>query len=306
MEPFFNLLQKKVMNRRSQTTREELRTADRDVDRRHLPSTSQSGLAGTADANRIRDHHERTGRTPWLTNLSPIRASDPNTIPIRSAGSISPMQRLTCEQLSTFALASLENARRLYDDAALLYQAGRIPGAFMTLGLAADELGKHVIVVAMPAREDTEAEWGKFWKRINSHIEKVGTATFHNWLHDFENLDSPPPKAKDFHLKRLDATYVDLRDGILRTPTEMISSQELAAVFAMVTEELQAAEQVFGSVTIATLTIHMQNVRDTRHEIPADPKERMLLLAQGLALRNDLLANNNEGSSTGVSEAPRP
>lgn len=48
-----------------------------DVDRAYLPSTSQSGSAGAFDADRIRDHHEQTGRTRCLTNLSPKRASDP-------------------------------------------------------------------------------------------------------------------------------------------------------------------------------------------------------------------------------------
>ena len=84
------------------------------------------------------------------------------------------MNSLSSEQMAAVALESLANARRLYDDAVLLRQADRLPSAFMVAGLAADELGKHVLVAAFyGAREETDAEWRNFWRRFRNHESKL-------------------------------------------------------------------------------------------------------------------------------------
>ena len=75
MESFFSLLQKNVLNRRSWATRDELRIAIRNLDRADVPPTAQASSAGAFDSGRVRSHHERTGRTRCLTQLSPTRAA---------------------------------------------------------------------------------------------------------------------------------------------------------------------------------------------------------------------------------------
>src|SRR3954451_13467833 len=84
------------------------------------------------------------------------------------------VNRLTAQQAADVAIHALANARRMHDDAVFLRHAGRLPSAFMVAGLAADELGKHVIVTSFFGRNDTDAEWRKFWRRFRQHEAKLG------------------------------------------------------------------------------------------------------------------------------------
>jgi hypothetical protein len=68
----------------------------------------------------------------------------------------------------------------------------------MLAGLAADELGKHVLVASFYYREATDAEWRKFWRRFRDHTEKLGDALIGAWVGDLLT-DDPPPRVSDFH-----------------------------------------------------------------------------------------------------------
>lgn len=67
--------------------------------------------------------------------------------------------KLTSRQLAELSLSALGNAQSLFDDARRLETAGRHASAFLLAGLAADELGKHILVTSFPARRPDEAEW---------------------------------------------------------------------------------------------------------------------------------------------------
>ena len=82
------------------------------------------------------------------------------------------------------ALEALVNARRLYDDAMSLRQSDRLPSAFMVAGLAADELGKHILVTSFCNRDQTDEEWRKFWRRFRNHQSKLGDALLNAWAGD--------------------------------------------------------------------------------------------------------------------------
>lgn len=68
------------------------------------------------------------------------------------------MRRLSTQQMAEVALAALANARRLLADATFLRVSGRTASAYVLAGLAADELGKHVLVASFFGREDTDTE----------------------------------------------------------------------------------------------------------------------------------------------------
>ena len=70
MESFFALLQKNVLNRQSWTTREELRIANRDLDRADVSPAPQAGPPGTIDADRVRNHHGHNSRTGCITTVT--------------------------------------------------------------------------------------------------------------------------------------------------------------------------------------------------------------------------------------------
>jgi AbiV family abortive infection protein len=78
--------------------------------------------------------------------------------------------------MAELSLAALANARRLFDDAVRLKADGRVASAYLLAGLAADELGKHVLVTSFYGREETDAEWRRFWRRFRDHQEKLGNS----------------------------------------------------------------------------------------------------------------------------------
>jgi AbiV family abortive infection protein len=135
------------------------------------------------------------------------------------------MKRLTYKQMAEVALEVLANARRLYNDAALLQRVGRLASAFMVAGLGADELGKHVLVASFyGSREDTDEQWRKFWRRFRNHQSKLGDALLGAWMADLFTED-PPPDVATFHQERLLSTYVDIGpDGAVTVPVRLVRS----------------------------------------------------------------------------------
>ena len=79
--------------------------------------------------------------------------------------------------LGRAAIASLENARRLADDARLLVDNGRFPTGHAVAVLALEELGKHVMCVAAGGRMLAEPEYASgFASRFRSHLAKLKNA----------------------------------------------------------------------------------------------------------------------------------
>ena len=63
------------------------------------------------------------------------------------------------------------NARRLFEDASTLHEAGRTPSALALAILSIEESGKISILRQMVLCE-TEEEWRKAWKDYRSHTSK--------------------------------------------------------------------------------------------------------------------------------------
>ena len=159
------------------------------------------------------------------------------------------MKRLTFQQMADVALQALANARRLYDDALLLLGADRLPSALMVTGLSADELGKHILVASFYVRDQTDAEWRKFWRRFKRHEEKLGDALLGAWSGDLVNLESPPDAAS-VHLERLAATYVDVSDdGTTRAPSDVVVRDRVIEVLRLLEPELAYCESVVSHMT---------------------------------------------------------
>ncbi len=94
----------------------------------------------------------------------------------RSTISAELMQRLSDIQMVELSLEAMRSARRLLDNAQALARAQRLPSAFMVAGLAADELGKHILVTSFYVRAGTDDDWRKFWHRFRIHRQKLGDA----------------------------------------------------------------------------------------------------------------------------------
>ncbi|MPZ61580.1 MAG: AbiV family abortive infection protein [Propionibacteriales bacterium] len=174
------------------------------------------------------------------------------------------MRRLTSELMAELALEALSNARRLLDDATHLYDQGRLPSAYMLAALAADELGKHVLITSFyGAREDSAEEWRKFWKRFRLHEFKLGDALWAAWVGDLDTED-PPPKIKEFHQRRLSATYVDVGDdGLVQTPSRSISAADVDRALGVVSGELKFCETALKGATPRALARHLEGLRSS-------------------------------------------
>jgi AbiV family abortive infection protein len=159
------------------------------------------------------------------------------------------------------ALLALANARRLYEDAAALRHLSRLPSALMVAGLAADELGKHVLVASFYLRDQTDEEWRKFWRRFRRHESKLGDALLSAWAGDLLSED-PPPDVAAFHQERLLATYVDVSDdGSFSTPSEVVAKERVDQVLGLLERELAFCESVVAEKTPSQLAAAMESMR---------------------------------------------
>lgn len=193
------------------------------------------------------------------------------------------MARPTLEQLAEWTLAALANGRRLFDDSRLLLEAGRSTSAMVLLGLAADEIGKHMMIMAMPSRADSDAEWKKFDRRIRSHTEKLGNPLLSDWIMDLLSLDDPPDPAV-FHELRLAATYTDLVNGEVRVPSGVVDSHAVSREFERIGRMLHRAESMFGGADSVGLAEAMHRVRASAESAPA--RSHSWTVAYAVALAN--------------------
>lgn len=196
------------------------------------------------------------------------------------------MHRFTPEQMADLGLAALANARRLFDDATLLHEHGRFTSSFVLLGLAADELGKHVMVVAFFNRPDSEAEWRKLGKRVNRHQDKLANSLWGAWAADLLS-DADEPDAEEFHQKRLAATYVDLdKEGTLRTPEMVIDQRTNQEALDFIARELKFCETTMSGVSIQSMAEAMARMQAaSANGKPLAPTRHREIMALAIAAR---------------------
>ena len=132
----------------------------------------------------------------------------------------------------------------------------------MVAGLAADELGKHVLVSSFyGVREETDEEWRKFWRRFRNHESKLGDALMGAWVRDLFT-DEPPPDVAAFHQERLLATYVDLDpDGAVTVPARFITEGRVNEVLSLIEGELGFCESVLARATPTEFAAVLESMR---------------------------------------------
>lgn len=199
-------------------------------------------------------------------------------------------QSLTPLQLAELSLASLRNARRLFDDAVVLRSHGSAPGAFGSACLAAEELGKHMMVAPMfGIEEPTADDWRDFWKRWRQHTFKVGNMLWGQWVGDLQAEEIPA--ASDAHSLRLKLTYVDIApDGTVMEPSDLADPGDIDEFLAALRGELEFYEQALGGIGAEALR---DRLTEMRHSPEADDLRAFLdelgapgAIAYGLAARN--------------------
>jgi AbiV family abortive infection protein len=173
------------------------------------------------------------------------------------------MKRATYEELAEWSIAALTNARRLFSDAEALLEADRPASAMVLLGLAADEIGKHVMVSALPARADTDAEWKKFWKRVGNHVDKLGNPLLMDWMLDWSDIEGPPNPA-EFHELRKTATYADLTPRGVTIPSEIVTLEMVEPRMKTIGRFLQYCETVTRRTDVRRLAATMRRMAGTQ------------------------------------------
>ena len=135
----------------------------------------------------------------------------------------------------------------------------------MVAGLAADELGKHVLVTSFYAREQTNEEWRKFWRRFRSHESKLGDVLLGAWAGDLASED-PPPDVAGFHQERLLATYVDVTaDGTVSAPSRVVRKERVDEILSLTQQELSFCESVFAGATPSQFAAALESMRTSAH-----------------------------------------
>jgi AbiV family abortive infection protein len=201
-------------------------------------------------------------------------------------------KRLTWEQAADVSLSALANARRLYDDAKELDRSGQSASSFILAGLAADELGKHILVASFAMRDQSDAEWKKFWRRFRTHQEKLGDSLLSAWIGDLMT-DDDPPDVEAFHQRRLIATYVDvLEDGTVTRPIDAIPQEELHGLLDRLAQELEFCERLLHGATPSSFGLILERLRDSEaagwmHDLQ-QKHGQMALMAFGIAARSGM------------------
>jgi AbiV family abortive infection protein len=149
------------------------------------------------------------------------------------------------DALGEFALAAARNARRLLDDAELLFSRGRWPSAYSLAVLAFEEAGKAwMCVFAMMVPDEVRPDW-PYGDLIAGHVDKLLAA--HAMAHILaaastgqdvitsladigENLDE---LARGHNQAKQRGLYADLLDGTVREPSS-ITKDEARRMLAIV------------------------------------------------------------------------
>jgi len=159
--------------------------------------------------------------------------------------------QLNVDELDGLAHAVRVNARGLVDDARLLLEAGRYPRAFALAELAAEEVGKLVLVAATAIRValDVPVNWPRFWKHFRHHppkawnaalIDRIMAVNATAWIAgdvnaivaDTEGLEEARRQAALMPFTKNDALYVDHRRQHLKVPWETVSHEQAQTIVA--------------------------------------------------------------------------
>lgn len=135
------------------------------------------------------------------------------------------------------------------------------------------------------AREDSDAEWEKFWAHFRRHEAKLDVTLKGAWLEDLLDLGEPM-LGRDLHKRRLDATYVDLDpvDCSIVTPESVVTPELVRRTLLQVGRYLESCEFTMAHTDVDRLTEIFESARIE----PKPKRDPTLTLAQTLASKYGL------------------
>src|SRR2546430_14711949 len=107
-------------------------------------------------------------RRRWISSAAPASAGALNLYGLGTLyGGMRETERLSIDQLEDLMFAIHENANNLTVDARILIEKHRFARAYAVAELAAEELGKLLIVggVAVQVAAKQPVSWRRFWRR---------------------------------------------------------------------------------------------------------------------------------------------
>lgn len=161
------------------------------------------------------------------------------------------MKTLTIDQLHDLRNAVFDNAESFYKEAKILHDAGFYARAYLSAYYTMEELGKLPMIVGATAKKmnGEDVDWKKLRKRMNSHMTKVEAEIHHHYVWGLdvcpENTDvdwyeNKTKEVKKIYAKKNSSTYVDVVDGRIVNPVEVITEKESEAAINEAFEFLKA------------------------------------------------------------------
>jgi AbiV family abortive infection protein len=172
---------------------------------------------------------------------------------LRARGADAP-KTYSLEAIEQFSAAAFSNAAALGQDGHTLLVAGRIARAYALAELAAEELGKCLILIRVGTdiALGNPVDWPDLKRRLNDHGAKIRTLTMFDWAltdqtaayasHDVEALVRDGAGRRRAHgeasealLLRERAFYVELGAAGLSTPDAAIKRQDAEMMLQAIT-----------------------------------------------------------------------
>jgi len=150
------------------------------------------------------------------------------------------LRPLDAEQLASLAQACLVNSIELIVEAQELLDVGHIPRAYSIAVTAGEEFGKSQLVIGLVGATSRDAEeWRTWWKGFYSHGDKLARAIVNartllpeELITSFAAVMIPILKEQ----RREWGLYVDMVEGVPRSPQQAISLDDAHALIAMLSE----------------------------------------------------------------------
>lgn len=135
---------------------------------------------------------------------------------------------------------TLDNAESLAEEAALLFEHGKVERAYVLATIAVEETGKHEMLVHAyislrvehPVVQE-ETFWPAFWKRFKSHRDKLSVPAAMNMLRagnlpiePGETVQRARQRAGDENASKMGGFYTGFASGKFVSPSEIIGSEK--------------------------------------------------------------------------------
>ena len=152
------------------------------------------------------------------------------------------MQSLDISALHSLRLTIFDNAEELHKEAKLLFEHEMYARAYLLAYYCFEELGKIPIIVGALGKlhAGENVDWKKVLKRFYNHTAKIASQNTHYYTFGLDidllrNTDlawleaAQATVSRSFDMKNF-ATYVDVQNGNVLTPSKKIGKDEAEAL----------------------------------------------------------------------------